>query len=90
MAFTTTEIYLINPVELTDDISKAMSLFLKDWIQFHSYNDNRILYHYTTLTDLKGILENRTIWLSHVIQLNDPMEIQYGKKVITDIINRWD
>jgi hypothetical protein len=87
MAFYTPELYLFNPVVSTDELTSTMDTFLKEWIKYHSFEDDMILYHYTTLNGLKGILENRAIWLSHVSQLNDPMEIQYGKRVITDLIN---
>ena len=34
------------------------------------------IYHYTNLTGLKGILSNKTIWLTHYSYLNDPFEFK--------------
>jgi hypothetical protein len=87
MAFETREIYLFKPVTSTNEITITMNHFLSDWKKHHCYSDNKILYHYTTFEGLKGILENRSIWLTHVRQLNDPLEIQYGKNIIIDLIN---
>lgn len=87
MSFNTTELYLFNPVVSSDELRDTMNSFLQEWIKQHSCKENKILYHYTNLSGLKGIFEQRTIWLSHISQLNDPMEIQYGKNIIRDLIN---
>jgi len=44
------------------------------------------LYHYTDFKGLKGILESRRLWLTAHRYLNDPSEIEYGKKIILDVI----
>ena len=38
----------------------------------------RPLYHYTDADGLKGIVENEEIWLTSVLHLNDPSEVNYG------------
>lgn len=53
----------------------------------HSSKVPLTLFHYTTLEGLKGILHNRSIWCSHISTLNDPLEIQYGKRVVLDKLN---
>jgi Protein of unknown function (DUF2971) len=43
-----------------------------------------LLYHYTTLAGLTGILEARSIWCSHITALNDPDEKFYGQELVTN------
>jgi len=38
--------------------------------------NNDSIYHYTNLSGLKGILSNKTIWLTHFNFLNDPFEFK--------------
>lgn len=38
------------------------------------------IYHYTSLQGLKGILEEKVIWLTHYKFLNDPNELNYCKQ----------
>jgi len=40
-----------------------------------------ILYHYTDGPGLKGILENRTLWLTDIFSMNDPSEIRHGVEI---------
>ena len=87
MAYKSTPIYLLNPVLETKEITTSIEKFLEEWIPRHSSKEDLTLFHYTTLDGLKGILEERSIWLSHMSTLNDPLELQYGKKVVADIIN---
>ncbi len=42
-----------------------------------------IIYHYTTLEGLKGIIESNSIWLSDYSYLNDATEIQHGTKLVS-------
>lgn len=42
-----------------------------------------IIYHYTTLEGLKGIIESNSIWLSDYSYLNDATEIQHGIKLVS-------
>ncbi len=44
------------------------------------------LYHYTSLDGVIGILQNRTIYASNAMFLNDPTEIVYGQKLIKEAI----
>ncbi|PIQ42807.1 MAG: hypothetical protein COV52_06040 [Gammaproteobacteria bacterium CG11_big_fil_rev_8_21_14_0_20_46_22] len=41
-------------------------------------DENEIIYHYTSLAGLKGIVESSTLWLTDFHHLNDPTEIRYG------------
>jgi len=37
-----------------------------------------LMYHYTDVSGLEGILRSGTLWLTDVFRLNDPGEIRYG------------
>lgn len=43
------------------------------------------VYHYTTLSGLKGILERKLLWCSHVRYLNDMTEYIKGLKIARDV-----
>jgi hypothetical protein len=43
-----------------------------------------MLYHYTTLEGLLGILESKSIWATHIRYLNDAAEFNYAKDLIAD------
>lgn len=50
-----------------------------------------ILTHYTDLAGLKGIIEQKELWLSHAAFLNDPQELEHGveqtKKVLKGLLD---
>jgi hypothetical protein len=50
-----------------------------------------ILYHYTSQRAMHSIIENNSLWVSHVYYMNDANEIKYGcnlfKQIILDRIN---
>jgi hypothetical protein len=43
-----------------------------------------VLYHYTSLSSLLGILDKRSLWATDARFLNDPGETQYAHKVISE------
>ena len=47
-----------------------------------SFQGKTVLAHYTSFGALKGIVENREIWLSPVSCMNDTAEVQNGKRLI--------
>lgn len=80
-------IYHLNPRIVTPEISQALESIQKKWLAYHSPDSSIILYHYTTLEGLKGILTNRSIWCSHMRSFNDPLEFQYGKSLVVQELN---
>jgi hypothetical protein len=46
------------------------------------------LTHYTDLTGLQGIVENRELWLSNAAFLNDPEELNHGVKRANQVLKR--
>lgn len=50
--------------------------------------ENRQVYHYTDTAGLLGIIENRMVWFSNVMFMNDPMDTQYGFQVLLYVLPR--
>lgn len=88
MSYISKPIFFFEPANSTSQIKKAMLSFLDSWLQKHSSKDELKLYHYTTLDGLKGIIKNRSIWLTHISNLNDPLELKYGEDLILDLIQK--
>lgn len=80
-------LYLLNPVFNTPTMQEAIDSFLPLWLDRHQPVHNSELFHYTTLPGMRGILTERAIWCGHASTLNDPLEIQYGRHIVTDIIS---
>lgn len=45
------------------------------------------LYHYCNNDVLWSILENKSIWLSSIFEMNDSEELRWGRRLLLDIIN---
>ncbi len=45
-----------------------------------------ILYHYTSLDGLLGIIKDKAIWATNILYLNDASEINYSKRLLIDQI----
>ncbi len=58
------------------------------WNSLHSYSEDLRLFHYTSLEGLRGIVSNRSLWLTHINYLNDPNELEYGRKLILDVCDK--
>jgi hypothetical protein len=48
-----------------------------------------VVYHYTTAAGMRGILESNCIWASAAYYLNDSSEIEYGCRLVLDVIAEW-
>ncbi len=79
--------YLWDPSYVTAELRSAEDKFCESWLNYHSIPDELQLFHYTTLQGMQGILRDRSLWLSHVTSFNDPHEIEYGKKLIIEVLN---
>ena len=88
MSYDAKPIYFHKPARSTFHIKAAIDSFLEfTWLPIHNEPEDLILYHYTSLEGLKGIINNRSIWATHTSTLNDPMELKYGKNLILEAIN---
>ncbi len=88
MSYNAKPILLLKPTNSTFEIKETMNKFFIEWLAIHTSPEPKLLYHYTTLEGLKGIIENRSIWFSHISTLNDPLELQYGRQLILEEINK--
>lgn len=48
-----------------------------------------VLYHYTTVNGLQGILETNRLWASAAYYLNDSSEVEYGSHLLHDELSVW-
>lgn len=87
MAYKAKPIILMSPSHRISEICTNLKPFEKEWLEKHRYRDELLLYHYTTLNPLRGILQDRNIWCSHVTSFNDPQELQYGKNMVLNRLN---
>jgi hypothetical protein len=51
-------------------------------------NPETPLFHYTSFEGLSGILKTKQFWLTDHKYLNDPSEIEHGKKIILEYIKK--
>ena len=50
--------------------------------------DDEILYHYTTPSGLKGMLENHELWSSNLAYVNDAKELKLGISIFTIVAEK--
>ena len=49
----------------------------------------RLIYHYTDITGLRGIIQSNCLRASAARYLNDSSEVDYGCSLVVEILNRW-
>jgi len=82
---------------LSEYDQSAVKLASKAWGQIFELNLKRevaspksgLLYHYTVVEGLKGIIERNELWASSAYFLNDSAEIIYGYGVLKDVLDAW-
>jgi len=55
--------------------------------EFFANEPNIVLYHYTSVSGLTGIVESKTLWASHIYSLNDSSEITHARDILKNEIN---
>ena len=45
-----------------------------------------IVYHYTSILSFYNLLKSGEIWCSTILEMNDPLEIKFGRKIIKEKI----
>lgn len=73
--------------KLQEKVDKLMDE-LEKYLNRIEKNPERPLYHYTNYAGLLGILESKCLWLTEHKYLNDPSEIEHGKKIILNSLTR--
>ncbi len=67
-----------------EELTKKIEAFLNTIDETSSST----IFHYTTYKGLEGILKTRRLWLTDHKYLNDPSEIEHGKKILLDCIDK--
>jgi hypothetical protein len=49
----------------------------------------KVLYHYTTIQGLIGILQNKNIWATSIFHLNDKEELFHARKLFIEAISKY-
>jgi len=88
MSYSFRPLILRDPAANTPELQKEIDTFTKKWSEKHSLGESDKLFHYTDLDGLRGILDSKQLWLSHMSSLNDPLEVEYGQKIIYEEINK--
>jgi hypothetical protein len=76
------------PAVPDDPISTAIISFVTgEWIKGVVPGTVPPLFHYTNAEGLKGIVESKSLWASHVAFMNDPMEMNYAVALCREILS---
>lgn len=76
--------------QLRQEKARIVDNFCQDtskMLKIDDNNDESILYHYTTINGLQGILENKSIWFSHGRYMNDSSDLIYFNQIIANIFD---
>lgn len=74
--------------------SRQVSWFERVWntrLSFWppDFSQPALIYHYTDVAGIQGILESNSLWASAAYYLNDFSEIEYGCNIVLDVIAEW-
>jgi hypothetical protein len=70
--------------EKTSDLETEIDKLIDEYYIFELNNNApSTLYHYSNLSALKGIIESKKLWATHIKFLNDKNEIKYAFEEIT-------
>src|SRR5579871_5811987 len=61
---------------------------LGELLDARDLNPETPLFHYTSFEGLSGILKTKQLWLTDHKYLNDPSEIEHGKKIVLEHIEK--
>jgi hypothetical protein len=87
MSYNAPPVVLFSVNKIIQSIKKSIDASYQGWLSQHEYSGELVLYHYTTLEGFKGIINNRSIRCREIHNMNDPLELQYGKELIDNCIN---
>jgi predicted RNA-binding protein len=72
-----------------EDLVDRLQTIKQDLISKY-FKQNRVppvVYHYTDINGLKGIIDSKNIWATHSSFLNDGKEIKYGDELMSEYIS---
>lgn len=90
MSYQPKSISKFRPSAIPAEMQTAINSFEDNWLSKHKYTGDLKLYHYTTPEGLNSIIRNRSIWSTNNKFLNDPLELQYGSKIIFDKVKLYN
>jgi hypothetical protein len=73
---------------LNDSLIFRSGSILREYGIHDDFDISKPIYHYTTATGLKGILESKVIWATNSDYLNDVSELRYGRGLIANLLNK--
>ncbi|WP_052131584.1 DUF2971 domain-containing protein [Planococcus sp. CAU13] len=76
---------MLHTDRLPADLHRFFMTAFRKWIQNENSPDD-VLYHYTSLTSLMGMVESRKIWMSKADFLNDSSEMIYFADILRNSI----
>ena len=50
---------------------------------------SKLIYHYTSINGLIGIIERKSIWATNILYLNDASELNYSKNILKEEIKHF-
>jgi hypothetical protein len=68
------------------DATKTVWSEYRRWKKADEYEQSGLIYHYTSLEGLIGIVQDDCLWLTDYSYLNDPKELVYGSDLIKTAI----
>jgi hypothetical protein len=72
---------------MIDYLETAKNEMIDNFIdQFKTYNS---IYHYTSTNSFKAILDNRNIWMTDYLHLNDSSEIKNGLDIFKSCLDKY-
>ena len=77
----------IDPTHFLDELSRTIDRELEPFGIAETDVPASLVFHYTTAAGLKGILENKYIFATHSMYLNDLSEISFGLSVGTKVLS---
>jgi|GEM_PF-5352946 hypothetical protein len=77
-------LYGIEPIP--PGIEEIIKCYISSQLEYHNFENDLILYHYSNLNGIKGILSNRSFFCTNIEYVNDNKEINYGISLINEII----
>jgi len=73
--------------KLITKLHDLYQMWLEDLPMSNGFDDE-ILYHYTTPSGLKGMLENHELWSSNLAYVNDAKELKLGISIFTIVAEK--
>lgn len=68
-----------------EKIAAGFNKWAEDELGSPFYFDDKIIFHYTNVTGLKGIIENNCLWATNLSYVNDSKELTLGLSIYREV-----